>query len=80
VGNAANLHLAGSAGAVRHACVIPITSLEGKGPTKIAARVYLDDIIREPFKYEEGCLLVPEGPGLGISLDEEKLAKYRVAV
>lgn len=80
VGNAANLHLAGSAAAVRHACVVPITSVEGKGPTKIAARVYLDDIIREPFKYEEGCLLVPEGPGLGITLDEEKLAKYRVAV
>ena len=80
VGNAANLHLAGSAAAVRHACVVPITALEGKAPTKIAARVYLDDIIREPFKYEEGCLVVPEGPGLGITLDEEKVAKYRVAL
>ena len=78
VGNAANLHLAGSAAAVRHGCVLPITGLEGKMPTKIAGRWYLDDLIREPFKYEDGCLIVPEGPGLGISLDEDKLAKYRV--
>lgn len=80
VGNAANLHLAGSAAAVRHACVIPVTALEGNAPTKIAGRVYLDDIVREPFKYEEGHLVAPEGPGLGITLDEEKLAKYRVAL
>jgi len=80
VGNAANLHLAGSAAAVRHACVVPVTGLDGKAPTRVAQRVYLDDIVREPFKYEDGCLVVPEGPGLGVALDEEKLAKYRVAL
>jgi muconate cycloisomerase len=80
VGNAANLHLAASATAVRHACVVPITGPAGKAPTRIAQRVYLDDIIREPFSYEEGCLVVPDGPGLGVALDEEKLAKYRVAL
>ena len=44
--------------------------------TKIAGRKYLDDIIRMPFEYEGGCLRVPDGPGLGIEVDEEKLRRY----
>ena len=80
VGNAANLHLAGSTPIVRHACVVPITGLEGTAPTTVAGRFSLDDIIREPCRYEGGSLHVPDGPGLGIALDEEKRAKYRVAL
>jgi muconate cycloisomerase len=37
----------------------------------------MDDIITESFRYEDGALVVPTGPGLGIELDEEKVAKYR---
>ncbi|HEY8188672.1 MAG TPA: enolase C-terminal domain-like protein [Pyrinomonadaceae bacterium] len=37
-----------------------------------------DDIIEGgKFKYEGGALTVPTGPGLGVRLDPEKLAKYR---
>jgi glucarate dehydratase len=36
----------------------------------------LDDIITEPFRYERGCFKVPDGPGLGVEIDREKLAKY----
>jgi L-alanine-DL-glutamate epimerase-like enolase superfamily enzyme len=46
--------------------------------TKIAGRKYMDDIIRTPFEYADGSLAVPEGPGLGIEVDEEKLRKYAV--
>lgn len=35
-----------------------------------------DDIITEPFRFHEGCLTVPAGPGLGVEIDPEKLAKY----
>lgn len=36
-----------------------------------------DDIIKGgKFKYENGCIKVPEGPGLGVELDEDKMNKY----
>ena len=43
----------------------------------------IDDIITEPFMLADGCLKVPNGPGLGVKLDEEKMmkhAKYAVQV
>jgi len=79
VGNAANLHLAGSTACISEACLIPITTLAGREQTKIAGVFYTDDLITEPFPYADGYLTVPDGPGLGIELDEEKVARYRVA-
>lgn len=38
----------------------------------------VDDIITVPHKIERGTMPVPEGPGLGVTVDEAKLAKYRV--
>jgi glucarate dehydratase len=35
-----------------------------------------DDIITQPFQYSRGCFKVPDGPGLGVEIDREKLAKY----
>lgn len=78
VGNSANLHLAAAAEPVTHACVIPVTNLKGKEQNRIANVYYLDDIITEPFKYDNGYLIVPNKPGLGINIDEEKLEQYRV--
>lgn len=37
------------------------------------------DIITEPFKTLNGCLSVPEGPGLGIEIDKDKLDKWHKA-
>ena len=37
-----------------------------------------DDIITEPFVIEGGCIAVPQGPGLGVTVDEKKLKKYLV--
>jgi glucarate dehydratase len=36
----------------------------------------VDDIITQPFQYRNGCIAVPQGPGLGVELDEEKVEKY----
>lgn len=36
----------------------------------------VDDVITQPFVYEGGCLRVPDGPGLGVTLDRDKLARY----
>ena len=36
-----------------------------------------DDIIEGgKFKYEDGAIRVPDGPGLGVRLDRDKLARY----
>ena len=39
----------------------------------------LDDLITVPFVYEGGCMRVPDGPGLGVELDRDKLARYHAA-
>ncbi|HBY94161.1 MAG: hypothetical protein M5U01_14715 [Ardenticatenaceae bacterium] len=79
IANAANLHLSASTKVVTLACVYPVTTLEGREKTKLAGRFYLDDIITEPFEYKDGALIVPDGPGLGVELDERKVDKYRIA-
>lgn len=76
VGNAANLHL-GAATKIAHlASVCPVSTPAGTGAPKVAGIYYKDDIIAEPFRYEDGCVFVPQGPGLGIEVDEEKLRQY----
>ena len=38
-----------------------------------------DDILRDPFPVRNGRVHVPTGPGLGVVVDPEKLARYAVA-
>jgi muconate cycloisomerase len=78
VGNAANLHLVASTRAISEAGVFPVTSLKGNEPTQMAGRMYLDDIVTQPFEYRDGALIVPKGPGLGVELDMDRVAEYRV--
>jgi muconate cycloisomerase len=78
VGNAANLHLAASTAVASLACVVPVSTPQGKGKQGIAGIYYTDDIITEAFEYADGEIVVSANPGLGIQLDEGKLEKYRV--
>ena len=39
-----------------------------------------EDILSEPFPVRDGLVHVPSGPGLGVTVDRERLAKYRVAL
>ncbi|MBI2184664.1 MAG: mandelate racemase [Thaumarchaeota archaeon] len=77
VGNAGNLHLAASTSIVKLPCVVPVTTLKGREQTKLAGIYYTDDIVKEPFKYEDGALIVPDKPGLGVELDAEKVKLYK---
>jgi muconate cycloisomerase len=36
--------------------------------------LYIDDIVKTPLTYEDGDLLVPQGVGLGLEVDETRLA------
>jgi L-alanine-DL-glutamate epimerase-like enolase superfamily enzyme len=39
---------------------------------------YVHDLLAEPFDFRHGSMKAPDGPGLGVALDEKMLAKYRV--
>lgn len=51
-----------------------LPGLECVGPLKTA-----DDIVTHKLDLTRGELALPGGPGLGVSLDEEKMARYTVA-
>jgi L-alanine-DL-glutamate epimerase-like enolase superfamily enzyme len=78
IGVAADLHLAVSSPEIVLPGTIPVTSTAEKVVTKVAGHKYLDDLIKTPFRFEKGLLYVPDGPGLGIEVDEAKIAKYRI--
>jgi muconate cycloisomerase len=78
VGNAANLHLAASAAVIDLPSLIMASAPAGTEPTRYAGRLYDDDLITQPFGYKNGRITVPDGPGLGVMLDEEKVTKYRI--
>ncbi len=42
------------------------------------ASLLIDDIVRGagPLPYIDGCLEVPTGPGIGVELDDERVARY----
>jgi muconate cycloisomerase len=76
VGNAANLHMAACCQMTSLPCVISVTTIKGKEQTQVAGRFYQDDICVNPFKYDDGCLVVPDKPGLGVEIDMDKLKHY----
>jgi muconate cycloisomerase len=78
IGVAADLHLAVSSPEIVLPGTIPVTSTAETIVTKVAGHKYLDDLIRTPFRFDKGFLYVPDGPGLGIEVDEAKIAKYRI--
>ncbi|MGA1196168.1 MAG: enolase C-terminal domain-like protein [Candidatus Latescibacterota bacterium] len=38
---------------------------------------HADDIINETFQITDGYLSPPQGPGLGVTLNRDKIEKYR---
>ncbi|HZK26089.1 MAG: hypothetical protein GX834_04410 [Clostridiaceae bacterium] len=61
IGTAATAHLAASIPVLKYPCYM-------YGQFK-----YEHDVIQEPFDIKNGKFKVPDGPGLGVELDEEKL-------
>ena len=62
IGTSAQAHLAAS-----------VPNLEYPGDAA-GAQLYLDDVVVDRVQYENGYLVVPKGPGLGMELSEEKLS------
>jgi muconate cycloisomerase len=77
IGNAANTHFVLAHSAVSLASVIPISAPSGSHPYAVAGRYYEDDVISEAFAVRDGAILPLNRPGLGIEVDESRLARYR---
>ncbi len=77
VGNLANIHLAAAAENVTLSCVVPVSTPAEAQSGQVAGIYYTDDLIAEPFHFNDGAVAVPDGPGMGIDVDEAKIARYR---
>lgn len=78
IGNAANLHLGAAVRTATLPSVCPVSQPAGSGGPSTAGVYYLDDLVTEAFRFEDGRVYVPEGPGLGIEVDREKIERYSV--
>jgi muconate cycloisomerase len=78
VGNLANIQLAAAAPAVSLSCVIPVSTPAAWQNGQIGGIYYKDDLIKAPLKLVDGAVEVPSAPGMGIDVDEAKIARYRV--
>ncbi len=63
IGTAAILHLAAATPAMTHA-------------NQTVLHMLADDVVTKPLRIREGYVDVPDGPGLGVELDEEKVKTY----
>ena len=78
IGNLANLAFAAAAPAVSLSCAMPISTPAEAQTGQMAGIVYNDDVIASAMIVRDGAVIVPQGPGLGIDVDLEKLERYRV--
>ncbi len=76
IGNAANLHLGAALGNAVLPSVCPVTKPAGEPGPEVAGIYYTDDIVCESFEFADGHVFVPQGPGLGVEVDQEKLEHY----
>ncbi len=63
IGTAAILHLAAATPCMSYA-------------NQTVLGLLVDDVVRTPFQINEGYITVPDGPGLGVELDEQKVEEY----
>lgn len=78
VGNLANLHLAAAAPAVVLGCVVPVSTPSEAQKGQVAGIYYTDDLLAAPMRFVEGCVEVPAEPGMGIGVDDAKIARYTI--
>ena len=78
IGNLANLALAAAAPAVVLSCVVPVSTPAEAQSGQIAGIYYKDDLIAQPMRLVDGAIELPTASGMGIAVDKDKIARYRV--
>lgn len=76
IGNAANLHLGAATDIATLPSVCPVTKPAGGSGPEIAGIYYQDDVVTQSLVFRDGRVMVPEGPGLGVEVDPDKIARY----
>lgn len=80
IGTAANMHFALASPPVSLPCVTAISAPEGQIGREAGGYYYTDDVIDEAFPLRDGAQRPPEGPGLGLKLNRQKLERFREAL
>lgn len=62
----------GTAAVAHLGAVIPRLDVPGDA---VGPLLYLDEVTRAPMRYDDGHLVVPDGPGLGVEIDHEALRR-----
>lgn len=78
IGNAASLHVALAAETLTLPSILPIPSRAEHHLTQYAGRYWEDDVVAGGYSYRAGLLHISDAPGLGISIDLEKVKSYSV--
>lgn len=78
VGNRANIMLAAAAPAVTLSCVVPVSTPAHAQNGQLGGIYYTDDLLAAPMRLVDGAIEVPDLAGMGIAVDEAKVARYRV--
>jgi muconate cycloisomerase len=73
IGTAASVHLAAACPSISLPAVIPCPAPGGTATPKAAGRYYEDDVFTEPLEFRDGGLVPPAGPGLGFTVDEDRV-------
>jgi L-alanine-DL-glutamate epimerase-like enolase superfamily enzyme len=73
IGTLASVQLAAAADAVTLPAVISCPAPGEVEHPRYAGRYYADDVLSEPVGFDDGDLIVPSGPGLGGTVDQEKV-------
>jgi muconate cycloisomerase len=68
--------LESSIGAAAHLHVFATLRELGWGCEHFGPQILVDDTVTVPLRFEEFHVHVPAGPGIGVTLDEEKLRRY----
>jgi muconate cycloisomerase len=76
IGNAANLALGTVLPSAVLPSVCPVSKPAGASGPEVAGIYYTDDLVTEAFPFVDGTVMAPTGPGLGVEVDREKLARY----
>ncbi|WP_108398089.1 mandelate racemase/muconate lactonizing enzyme family protein [Devosia submarina] len=76
IGLAAGIHFIASLSAFPHSDNIPKPTLL---EYDLGANPLRTELLKEPIVVENGSIAVPQGPGLGIEVDEEALLRYAAA-
>ncbi len=79
IGNAASVHVAMAAETLTLPSIIPIPSTAERHISQYAGRYWEDDVVASGYSYRDGSLYLSDSPGLGITVDETKVAKYAVS-